>query len=376
MDEEFRNNTLLPILKAGLELPTEPITAPIDVELLAEVGRRQAILPILLHGMKRLDVRGEALERIEQLSMNDLYQFAYRDYAVEHICKCFEAAQIPYVLLKGATLRELYPEQWMRTSSDIDVLIHEEDIDTAAVALEKHTDFRKCERHYHDVLFKNEKICLELHFSIMETMEKADPLLKRVWEYCERTEGAWRYAMRPAFQVFHTTAHMAYHLTHGGLGIRPYLDLWLLRHRTAFDAEEAAALCESAGLGTFYEAACRLADAWLSDGEQTALTCSLENLCFDGGVFGNSQNAAALGIRGRGKLGFLLHRLFPPRSTMEEQYPAVKKHLLLLPFYYVRRLLEGLVKKRKSSVDQLRRVRRAKLDEIRSMDELMQRLEL
>ena len=44
-------------------------------------------------------------------------------------CNALEKAQIPFVPLKGSVIRKYYPEAWMRTSSDIDVLVHKEDVE-------------------------------------------------------------------------------------------------------------------------------------------------------------------------------------------------------------------------------------------------------
>ena len=35
--------------------------------------------------------------------------------------------------------------------------------------------------------------------------------------------------MTPEYLIFHNVAHMSYHFSHGGLGVRPYIDLYLLR---------------------------------------------------------------------------------------------------------------------------------------------------
>ena len=57
------------------------------------------------------------------------------EYEIEHIKSVFEKNKIEYILLKGSVLRNYYPEPWMRTSCDIDVLVHDEQLDRAVKAL-------------------------------------------------------------------------------------------------------------------------------------------------------------------------------------------------------------------------------------------------
>ena len=58
--------------------------------------------------------------------------------------------QIPFLPLKGSVLRQYYPQPWMRTSCDIDVLVHPADLDRA-VALLCENGFTIGEKSTHDV---------------------------------------------------------------------------------------------------------------------------------------------------------------------------------------------------------------------------------
>ena len=185
-----------------------------------------------------------------------------------------------------------------------------------------------------------------------------------------------QYQMSPEFQILHTVAHMVYHLSKGGLGARHYLDLWLLRSKTAFDEQEVRELCASCGVLKYYEAACDLTAVWLEGQAYTDLTAALEAHCFGGGLFGSEQCIVALGICKNGKAGFLRNRLFPPMHIMAEQYPILRKHSRLLPLYYGKRLCDKLSSRWRRSLKELRLVHKSSGSEVRSLDELLQRLGL
>ena len=52
--------------------------------------------------------------------------------ALKSLCDALEAGKIPFIPLKGSVLRQYYPEPWMRTSCDIDILVKQEDAQRAA----------------------------------------------------------------------------------------------------------------------------------------------------------------------------------------------------------------------------------------------------
>ena len=66
----------------------------------------------------------ELLGLCSQASFVALLRYQQQTYEFKRICDLFEANAIPYIPLKGAVIRELYPEPWMRSSCDIDILVH------------------------------------------------------------------------------------------------------------------------------------------------------------------------------------------------------------------------------------------------------------
>lgn len=137
------------------------------------------------------------LKTVDFARNKDLRLYVLLNDALQKIETALNEEQIPYIPLKGSVLRNLYPAPDMRTSSDIDVLVHEEDIDKAVDAIESATNFEMDHRAYHDISMLNKSVHLELHFSIKENDENLDSVLSRAWEYEVSTEGS-RYAYRTA----------------------------------------------------------------------------------------------------------------------------------------------------------------------------------
>lgn len=285
-----------------------------------------------------------------------IWRGAQIDHELMDILTAFAAAGIPCVPLKGAVIRDYYPENWMRTSGDIDLLVKEEDLMLASSLLYDrfgyHSDGSK---DYHDLPMTSPSgLRLELHFSIMEDTENIDRLLSKVWDYTEAQDGNILF-QTPEYFVFHHIAHMSYHFMKGGCGVRSLLDLWILRNRYAYDDEKTAEYCRICGIDRFYEQMKRLCDCWMNGGEKDALLAQAEAFILSGGVYGTLENKVAVKQqKAGGRRKYIRERLFLPREQLARLYPVLNDHPSLLPLMQVRRWWNHLLHNRKESFRELR----------------------
>ena len=314
--------------------------APERLARMAQVAKQHDVLYLLAHGLKQNGLLdgGEVGQRLE----NEIFKAVYRCEQLRHelgrICEVLEAAEIPFLPLKGSVLRDLYPEAWMRTSCDIDVLVHKEQIDAAVAQLCERCGYRYESKNYHDIsLLSPIGVHLELHFSICENTEQLDRLLALCWDYAEQENGC-RYRFKPEFFMFHQTAHIAYHFLHGGCGIRPILDLWLLERVFPYDREKYRAMLDTCELGTFADNLVHLSRVWLCGADYTETDRRMETYILCGGVYGTMENSVRIGQGQRGgRLRYIIARIFLPYDTLKIAYPILEKHRWLLPLMEVRR---------------------------------------
>lgn len=260
----------------------------------------------------------------------------------KNIRTVLNAAGIAHVFLKGAALRRYYPEEWMRTSCDIDVLVREGEAERAAGLLIEKCGYTAEKKGFHDIsLHSPEGVHLELHFSLLEDVAGMDTVLAHAWDYVRKeqeTETTFTYCFTPEFFLFHVVAHAAYHFLGGGCGVRTVLDIFLLQRKMPYDAAAFRALTEEAGLSRFAEEIFALGRMWFANGERTELLSAMEYYIFDGGVYGSYENRSAIGqAKKKGKIGFLFSRIWMPYEKLKRRYPRLegRKHLLLL--YEIRR---------------------------------------
>ena len=288
----------------------------------------------------------------EQHRIKSEYREIQHEDALKRIRSVFDDEGIPYILLKGAVIRSLYPDITLRSNTDIDVLIHEADVKRAVHILEERTDFKTNKRHYHDISMISTRVHLELHFSIKEYDEQVDSILVKAWEYASPSGEGNMYVFSPEYQIFHVVAHMRHHFLHGGLGIRPFLDLWLLRNKTQFNEDQVQSLVSKCGILQFYKECCYLSDVWMGSQDHTDTSFLFESFCLSGGVFGNEQFRMAGAQRHRRGWRYLCGKVFPPKYQVKERYKDLsgKKHVLL--YYYIKRWKCWLSKERRKKLKQ------------------------
>ncbi len=328
------------------------------------------IVATALYG-NNVEIGKELASKFSKEEILSVYRYEQMKYAYEEICETFEEAQIPYIPLKGSVIRPYYPQESMRTSCDIDILVHEEDIERAACALEK-KEYTRGEREYHDIsLFSTTNIHLELHFNIQENIDNLDSVLKEAWQYATPTEGM-RYEFTKEFFLFHIYAHMSYHFLSGGCGIRPLMDIWIIEHKMGVSYAQAQELLERAGIYKFAREISKLVDCCFSGKEWDEFSVKLLSYILSGGVYGTTENKIAVKkTKNKSTVGYVWRRLFLPYKSMTILYPILKKAPILLPFCWIIRffkmLFGGKTKKAMTEIKTANAVTEAQVEEIHDM---------
>ena len=365
-------------IRSGMGVGDTPITlSEEECADLYNFGTRQSILPIIWQGIKESIISDEWKNKFQTSCAKDLRAFVLRDYSLHKIRDALDSKAIPYIFLKGSVICDLYPKAWMRTSSDIDILVHEEKLERAVEAIETKTDYKADKKYYHDVSMLSGYFHLELHFSLKENSESVDPLLSKVWEYAEPTEQGEQFVLTPEYQIFHVVSHMSQHFLYGGLGVRPFIDLWPLNTKTQFDKETVRAMCNSCGILKFYDASSELANCWMENRPVEGMNQVFEEYCLQGGVFGSQKQAIALRQKNKKGLGFILSRVFIPDYNAREFYKdeSGKEHGYL--YYQVKRWKSWFSKERRQELKrQTRAVLAADEKMVTSAQKLTRWLEL
>lgn len=302
---------------------------------------------------------GEIKAKFQKQIMLAVYRYEKINYELGRLRKVLNEAKIPFIPLKGSVLRRYYPGPWMRTSCDIDVLVHESDLERAVSALTSAAGYKADSKGSHDVgMFSDSGVHMELHYSLIEDkiVGSAADVLRSAWENASPVSDTSEYVFGDDLFFFYHTAHMAKHFVNGGCGIRPFIDIWVLNHHVPFDEGKRKALLAEGGLLTFTKQAETLSEAWLGNGVHTEITRRMQDYLLKGGVYGTTKNRVSVQqVKRGGKFRYAISRIWLPYDTLKFHYPSLVGKRVLLPFYEVRRwfklLFCGGVKR---SVNELR----------------------
>jgi len=375
MDEMMVQHILIDILHSTINEmdKNDSFKQKITPDILASVYRlakKHDLAHILSEFVyhNEIDIPNELQAQLQKEAVIAVYRQEQMKRAYEEICRAFEDAEIVYIPLKGSVIRPFYPDESIRTSCDIDILIHEEDLKTAIGTLQ--TRGYLCEKpNYHDVsLYSPNKVHLELHFNIQENMDHLDAVLKNAWDYAvpvNRTQ----YAFSKEFFAFHIFAHMAYHFVHGGCGIRSLLDIWVMEHKMGIPFSCAKSLLTKAGIYQFASEMSKLAELCFTLNNSDTFSDSVLKYIFQGGVYGSAENHIAVDkTKSKNSVLYAINRLFLPYKSMAISYPILKKAPYLLPFCWALRwikvILDGKTKRIVSEMSCVNNMSDEKVEEV------------
>ena len=327
---------------------------------LMELGARQDLAHLTAAAIQK--AAPEMSDNVAQAIYTAVYRDGQREYALSELDGILSRAGIDYIPLKGAVIRKLYPESWMRTSCDIDILVKEEDALSAVAALEQSAYSRNTDTSTYDYnLTSPAGVHIEVHYTLSQdgAVKSADGVLGSVWDSARGAEGHRREMSGEMLVVYHL-AHMARHLIRGGCGVRPFVDLWLMERAGDFDRGRLEEMLSLSVLKEMYKNALALGRVWLEKAEHTDVTRALEEYVLCGGVYGTASNAAKTQAAGGvSRAGHFWRLMFLPRENLQVIYPSLKKHPALAPLYQVRRWLRVLRRDKRRKLRALTDARRA-----------------
>lgn len=335
---------LLRIAVCG-EPVTEVVESACTPEMLEQVyalASHHDLAHLVGQAVSKLELpESEVLTKCKQAAMQAFARYMRQSHAYEQICAALEEAQIPFIPLKGSVLREHYPEPWMRTSCDIDILVREEMLDAAVSFLTEKMNCVADNKGDHDIsLHLSNGVHLELHYDTIQERYEINGcrnVLGQIWEDAKpRTPGSVHYLLSDAMFYFYHIAHMAKHFINGGCGVRTFLDVWILTHKVVHNSQLREDMLRAGGLLKFAQAAEAVADFWFLNQAPDTLTQAVSDYVLRAGTYGDNDNRAAIGQAKMGKLKYLfLRRVFMPYDFLKAEYPILKKHKWLTPVYQV-----------------------------------------
>lgn len=265
------------------------------------------------------------------------------------ICGALEENGIPYLVVKGAACRAMYPRPDQRPSTDEDILVPEAYIPQTEEILTAQ-GFQPGQREGQVLHYNSPLLHVELHRYLTE-----EPLLEEKLQGAMTRPGLFSVdgkqlrTLPPQEHFLFLSVHFYKHFLSGGVGVRQAADMVLMARQQEIcwtevwdrleDLGIAGLICGVLEIGIRYLG---LEDSQMEIPERLRKASPgpeplLEDM-LDAGVFGGStmerkhSSLVTVGAaQGQNEKERFLRTLFPGSDQLRSRYPWLKEHPWLLP---------------------------------------------
>ena len=336
---------------------TKPVTE-VDWELLLRLARIHQIEAILYSQCKEM-IPVSLAEPLKRAYHFTLASYMKRQAEMAKISSLLEAHHISFFVLKGAIVKDYYPQPALRTMGDVDIVVHPEDRE-AVHELLLQNGFMNVNHHrdqsWH---YAKNNLNYELHDRLMYDEDINATELKDFFNDC------WRFGcngkLDASFHFLFLLAHLRSHLMKCGIGLRQFMDLTVMAQKEkSLDWPWIEERLNSLGLLQFAQTCFAFIYRWV-DVDLPLKSVKLDDSFFakatesilNGGVFGTNtegsfENIAINAARGSGAPQILMMKravqtVFPSYKTLSgnDHYRFLDGKPLLLPAAWGYRLYRG-----------------------------------
>lgn len=276
----------------------------------------------------------------------------------EKIFSELDKHHIRYIPLKAIIIEKLYPKAGMREYADNDILYekkHQADVLQIMTALGYNA---VCLKGNHDIYYKQPVFNFELHRELFDQTSSYSKIFENIWDKAvpDSLHSSANHLTDEDFYL-HFIVHFAKHYTDCGGGLRSLADLYLLKKQyatnKAFRTEYVCSELAKLGLVGFEMKMSSLTEKIFSDGEMDEYT--LRSL-MTWNVYGSFEKKLHNKIKTYGKLGFIIKRVFPDFSQMNNRFMFFGSNPFLYPVCWLWRIFSCVCadKKRKTMFKELK----------------------
>ena len=322
-----------------------------DWNALITYARKNGVFQYVYRYMKQLEddkkPAADVIAAMDGANMRNLRMSILQECALEKLRAGLEDAGINHLFMKGSVTKERYPDRYLRSMGDIDFLYDPAQHDLLCKAMNDMGFVLKNVGRVHDLYIDNNKIIMEAHRQMVSSSSPYIEFSNGIWSRAEATAGyEHNYSMKLEDEFLFSIMHLASHFKKGGIGIRFIVDVWIYKN-LEMDWEYIHRSLSAFGLNQFYDIIDSLAEKWFGKQKtEDALIAEIEQYILSGGVFGCRENQKNSAIR-NGKLKYFLKVCFPGFEEMRSMFPWLTGRWML-PFAWIRRGLESILKRRKN----------------------------
>lgn len=331
----------------------------IDWDIILQYARRHQVSGIVYHQAKEY-----MLPEIEEQFFKDMLGTYYYQINLEKDSKEIEKAlvreKIPYFIVKGPKVAEMFPIPKLRVMGDVDLVIHTNDREKCHKLIQQFGYVCVSRREDREWQYYKNRIEIELHDRLVykETVNGIghEDFFNDCWKYVYEGELDWNFHLM--FLIF----HLRKHLMNKGVGFRQFMDLTVVAQKAAINWAWIEEKLKETRMLAFAKRCYGFIYKWfgirapIMDEPEDAFFEEASIKIFEDGVFGfgNADNVdSALINQVRFKrcpkaemIRIATRKLFPRCKDLKyvTAYSYLQKYPWLLPCAWIQRFYRGMKK--------------------------------
>jgi len=264
----------------------------------------------------------------------------------------FDKQGIDYCFLKGIITTPMYPKIGLREFADNDILMRDED-SKKVYEMMTNRGYKAAALHgVHDSYHLDPFYNFEFHRNLFNEDFCFHKYYNDIWSRVKKKmedPNNHEYLLSDEDFYMHHYAHFYKHFSHGGAGVRSFVDTYIIREKIfrkeGFNYEFVHEMLEKNKLIEFENNINDKVDLIFKNPD--ALTYQDLVYMMESGTYGIKRNHVnnELDKKKGNKVAYMFGRIFLPYRTMKTIYPVLIYVPILLPFCYIARMAKPIFNK-------------------------------
>lgn len=237
----------------------------IDYNEIYNIAKKHNVVPMLATEIDKLPSKfkpnKELMKKFDDALVQNNKNYQFKMTALTAFLSSLTKAKIPHLLVKGAVLRNIYPNPELRCSVDTDVIIKPTSFFRAIDAL-RNDGFL--------VDISNNSVAVaKLGSEVFEVNTELENINIQSKIYFSTPfddiseKSMYTYKLKPLYHLLYVITHIAHHLKIGGVGIRMIMDIdAIIRNYPNINIKKFLEICDNIKIGYMAKILIALSKKW------------------------------------------------------------------------------------------------------------------